>query len=207
MKPYDPETESLMLDFYHHLSEKDRRLYAAIEAKKLPHGGKSYISSLFSCSRSTLDSGLDDLTSLSSLPQDRLRREGGGSKRKIDTIPHLQDHFLSIVQDHLAGDPQSGKLWTNLSQNEITSLLRESHINVSRRVVKQLLQKNKMGQRKMSKTLRCGDFDQRNAQFNKIAQLRQRYNKSEDPILSIDGKKKNISANSIGKDESIHKKK
>lgn len=36
---YSKEIESEMVKFYDSLSEKDKRRYAAIEAKKLGHGG------------------------------------------------------------------------------------------------------------------------------------------------------------------------
>ena len=43
MDAYSPEIEHTMQRYYHSLSEKDRRRYAAIEAIKLGHGGISYI--------------------------------------------------------------------------------------------------------------------------------------------------------------------
>ncbi|AKH36907.1 MULTISPECIES: hypothetical protein [Nitrosomonas] len=39
---YAPEVEAQMRNFYHSLSEKDRRRYAAVEAAKLGHGGITY---------------------------------------------------------------------------------------------------------------------------------------------------------------------
>jgi hypothetical protein len=41
LKPYGEEIEEQMKNLYQSLSEKDRRRYAAIEAKKLGFGGKS----------------------------------------------------------------------------------------------------------------------------------------------------------------------
>jgi hypothetical protein len=41
---YCEEIESEMVKFYISLSEKDKRRYAAIEAKKMGHGGIKYIS-------------------------------------------------------------------------------------------------------------------------------------------------------------------
>ena len=41
MDAYSPEIEYTMQIYYHSLSEKDRRRYAAIEAIKLGHGGLS----------------------------------------------------------------------------------------------------------------------------------------------------------------------
>ncbi len=43
---YSDEIEKDMRSLYDSLSEKDRRRYAAIEAKKLGHGGVVYIATL-----------------------------------------------------------------------------------------------------------------------------------------------------------------
>ena len=60
-KIYNKMTEDCMLTFYNNLSEKDRRHYAAIEAEKLGHGGITYISDLFGCSRQTVHDGIEEL--------------------------------------------------------------------------------------------------------------------------------------------------
>jgi hypothetical protein len=39
---------------FNRLSEKDKHLYAGVEALKLPYDGISYIAQLFACSRNTL---------------------------------------------------------------------------------------------------------------------------------------------------------
>ena len=57
---YSPELEEDMRYMYESLNEKDRRHYAAIEAKKLGHGGISYIARLFGISEKTIRSGLDE---------------------------------------------------------------------------------------------------------------------------------------------------
>ncbi len=48
---YSPEIEEQMRIVYNSLSEKDRRIYAAIEAQKLPRGGISYIAEVLGCAR------------------------------------------------------------------------------------------------------------------------------------------------------------
>ncbi len=50
-----------MINHYNRLSEKDRRHYAALEAMKLGHGGITYIANLFSCSRSTIYKGMEEI--------------------------------------------------------------------------------------------------------------------------------------------------
>ena len=47
--PYSEAHEQDMISLYESLSEKDRRRYAAVEAKKLDHGGIDYVSCLFGC--------------------------------------------------------------------------------------------------------------------------------------------------------------
>ena len=54
ISPYTKQTESLMVLHYSHISERDRRHYAAIEAIKLGRGGTSYISKLLGISRTTI---------------------------------------------------------------------------------------------------------------------------------------------------------
>ena len=57
MEPYPPEIEQSMKQFYDRLSEKDRRLYAGIEALKYGHGGRIYIARVLGCSRRTVSKG------------------------------------------------------------------------------------------------------------------------------------------------------
>lgn len=192
MNPYPEEIEELMQELYEHLPEQYRRLYAAIEASKLPRGGKNYISSLFDCSRNTVNQGIEDLHQIRSLPQDRLRRVGGGAKLKIETTPEIDEKFIEVVQEHLAGSPQTGKLWTNLSLDKIAAQLHEKGIQVGREIVKQLLKKHQFGRRKAVKTKKGGECAFRDEQFKKIAQLKRRYEFSPNALISIDGKKKSL---------------
>jgi hypothetical protein len=47
---YNEDIERAMKTFFASLSEHDRRGYAAIEARKLGHGGIGYIADLLGCS-------------------------------------------------------------------------------------------------------------------------------------------------------------
>lgn len=77
MQTYASEIERHMLNFYRSLSEKDRRRYAAVEAEKLGHGGRTYIANLFECGLETISVGYSDVEEL---PQDhaggRVRKKG-----------------------------------------------------------------------------------------------------------------------------------
>ena len=83
---YDTEIECFIQLHYSRLSEKDRRQYAAIEAKKLGFGGKMYISKLLSMSRRTLNKGLLELKNekiYEEIPTGKQRRVGGGRKKNL----------------------------------------------------------------------------------------------------------------------------
>lgn len=58
---YGKTAEEGMVNFYDSLSEKDKRRYAAVEALKLPHGGRSYICDLLGCDLKTMQQGMLDL--------------------------------------------------------------------------------------------------------------------------------------------------
>ncbi len=57
---YSSEIEKQMRTVYTRLSEKDRRIYAAIEAQKLPRGGISYIADVLGCTRNTIRKGIKE---------------------------------------------------------------------------------------------------------------------------------------------------
>ena len=85
VSPYNNQTELLILLHYSHLSERDRRHYAAIEAVKLGRGGTSYISQLLGISRTTIIEGRKELELLAQSGQllvKRQRKAWGWQERK-----------------------------------------------------------------------------------------------------------------------------
>jgi len=100
-KKYEENIEKQLRDFYGTLSEKDRRRYAAIEAKKLGYGGIGYIGSLLGCSTKTIAAGIAELDSLSDdETSGRIRRVGGGRKNQTEIHPDLTQNFLSRQSAH-----------------------------------------------------------------------------------------------------------
>lgn len=159
IKPYSSEIESQMLALYVRLPEKNRRLYASIEALKLPYGGITYIAKLFGCSRETIQRGLKELSEKDTLPLKRNRKKGGGRPKVIDIQPSINEVFLAIIKENTAGDPMDEeKKWTNLSCAEMGILLAEKGFKVSRNIVRKLLKKNGYVKRKALKKKRQVDM-------------------------------------------------
>lgn len=123
---YSEEHEQDMIGLYNSLSEKDKRRYAAVEAKKLGHGGIDYICCLFGCDYKTVRKGIVDLDNKEALQQNGIRIPGGGRKKLIEAMEGIDQAFLDTLKDHTAGDPMNDKVkWTTLSHKDITKALKK----------------------------------------------------------------------------------
>jgi hypothetical protein len=190
-KKYSAEIEKQMKAFFDSLNEKDRRRYAAIESMKLGHGGQNYISNVLGCHFQTVMAGIDEIRNGTETPEDRIRKPGGGKKKIIDTVENIDEVFFEILKDHTAGSPMDKELkWTNLNRKEISKAFKSRGMNITPHVVKQLLKKHGFVERKMQKAVTMKDCKDRNEQFERIQELREEYSKSDNPIVSIDVKKK-----------------
>jgi len=71
------------------LDEQSRRRYAAMEALSMGHGGVSAMSRITGLARSTINRGVSDIRNGVMAPPGRVRKAGGGRRRKIDEDPTL----------------------------------------------------------------------------------------------------------------------
>jgi hypothetical protein len=100
------------------------------------------------------------------------------------------------LQEFTAGDPmREGVLWTNLSLRELSRRLVALGTPASRRTIRRLLRKLKLGRRTARKKKTMGHHPDRNAQFENIARLRREYEASGDAVIAIDTKKKELLGN------------
>jgi len=155
MRAFPPETEQLMKTFYDTLNEKDRRRYAAVEAIKMGHGGRLYISQILGCDRSVMTKAILELqqSSHEELKDPAIRKKGGGRKTIEEKYPEIDQAFLEVLKHHTAGDPQDEKLiWTNLTIEQIIEKLALEHqIKVSNTVIYKLLKKHGFKRKKAQK--------------------------------------------------------
>jgi len=181
-----------MRSFYTSLSEKDKRRYAALEARKLPYGGISYLCRVLGCDPKTISRGLLELDGIEMAgPGDRIRKAGAGRKRALETIDGIDEILLMVLENYTAGDPMQEQVrWTNLTYQEMIDHMSAEGITISKPVVKQLLKKHGYVKRKAQKRLSTGEHRDRNAQFECIAGLKAQYEGSGNPIISVDTKKK-----------------
>lgn len=188
---YSDEIKMTMKRFYETLSEKDKRRYAAIESMKLGYGGQKYICEILSCNTDTVKKGVEEFENGIIASESRMRKPGGGKKKIIETVETIDEVFFEILKDNTAGSPMDEEIkWTNLTLVDISKAFKAKGMGISEHVVKQLLEKHGFVERKMQKAVTMKETKDRNEQFERISELREEYSKSENPIISIDVKKK-----------------
>ncbi len=85
---YPTTVEQAMQFTFSSLNERQRRLYAAVEALKLGHGGVGYIAQLFDCHRKTIQRGLKELrNSTSPVPAGHARKKGAAGAPACRSFP------------------------------------------------------------------------------------------------------------------------
>ena len=124
------------------------------------------------------------------MPEAASEKKGGRKKASIACVG-LEENLREIVRDHTAGDPmQEDVVWTYLSPPEIAEQLAARGTPVCADTVRDLLDALGFVQRKAQKRLAMGATPFRNEQFEKIARLKAKYLDSDNPIVSMDTKKK-----------------
>lgn len=86
-------------------------------------------------------------------------------------------------------------IWTDLTATDVAERLAEMGTPVSEYIVEQLFEMSGYGRRQAQKSNSMGQHPDRDAQFLRIADLKQEYLNSPNPVLSIDTKKKELLGN------------
>ena len=126
-------------------------------------------------------------------PEGAFEKKGGRIKASI-AAPDLEKNLRQIVKDHTAGDPMREEVvWTYLSSTEIAERLQGMGDARGPRYRPPSAGRNwasTNAKPKRPKPWATPPF--RNEQFEKIAQLKQHYLDSANPIISMDTKKKEL---------------
>ncbi len=156
---YTDELQSMLSVFYLRLSEDNRRLFAAIESKRIGHGGIVIISKFFGCSRPTIYKGIEEIASPHLLaPPDQVRRKGGGRKGVFYEHPNLEVVLGEVLKDTIAGDPMNPDVvWTHLSVKQIQEKLQAKGISITAKTVRIAVKKT-LGKTEGSKAQSFGQI-------------------------------------------------
>ena len=174
------------------LNERDRRLFAASEARAAGRGGIAAVSRTTGIARSTIGRGLADLRSGAVRCSERVRRKGGGQKPAIETQPGLLAALNDLVEPAVRGDPEAPLRWVSLSQRHLSAALAKRGFTAGQKLVGRLLKRLKFSLQANCKTREGASHPDRNAQFEHINAEVKAFQASGQPVISVDTKKKEL---------------
>jgi Rhodopirellula transposase DDE domain len=177
------------------LDEQSRRRFVALEAQALGRGGVSLMARISGLARSTIYHGLSDIHDKVLVPPGRVRKEGGGRKRKAIQDPTLVADLKRLVEPATRGDPMQPLLWTSRSLRNLVKELAKGGHEVCPTVVGDLLRCMGYSLQANSKTREGDKHIDRDAQFQYINTQAKRFLAANEPVISVDTKKKELVGN------------
>ena len=164
---------------------------AAAEAKAAGYGGIAAASRVTKLARSTIGRGLKDLQDPGSLGR-KVRRKGGGSPRLATKDPTLLADLERLLEPATMGDPMRALRWVSKSHDKLATALRAMGHKVSSSSIPKLLGELKYCRHSNRKTKEGGKHPDRDAQFEYINAKVQAFQADNQPVISIDAKKKEL---------------
>jgi hypothetical protein len=178
------------------LDEKARRLWAATEANSIGHGGIRAVSKATGLAVSTIRIGQAEIQRSSKFHKGpetrRIRRKGAGRKLIIEQDSELLEVLDLLVEPTSRGDPMSPLRWTCKSTRKLASELSAMGHVVSHTKVGQLLSGLNYSLQGTRKTMEGASHPDRNAQFEFIYSQVKDFQFRNQPVISVDTKKKEL---------------
>jgi hypothetical protein len=119
-----------------------------------------------------------------------VRRAGGGREPLTVTDPGFLDDLMVLVEPGERGDPISPLRWTLKSLRQLAEEPPARGHRVSRTVVGELLKRQKFSLQGNTKTEEGGEHPDRDAQFIHVNQSVTAALEAQQPVVSVDTKKK-----------------
>jgi hypothetical protein len=196
----DAETENLVRKKFDLLEpifdEQSRRLWAAAEAQALGRRGISVVARATGLSRTTIHQGVKDIEVLRERKvldkSKHIRAPGGGRKPINEHDPTLRQNIEQLVETSTRGDPESPLRWTCKSTRQLAATLQAQGHTIGRQKVADLLAELGYSLQANRKTKEGAKNPDRDAQFKYINEKVAAFLHDEQPVISVDTKKKEL---------------
>ena len=176
------------------LNERQARLFVAQRALELGRSGISQASGLTGMSRPAIYRGLAELRSprrWQPAPSgQRIRRPGGGRQSLSAADPEMVRLLEQLLEETTAGDPMSLLKWTGKSTRTMAQELTGRGHPVSAMSVWRYLEAMEYSLQGNVKSLEGEQHPDRDAQFRYINRQAKVFQRNQDPVISVDTKKK-----------------
>jgi transposase len=173
------------------LNERQRRAFAASEARTFGYGGIAAAARACGLAENTVRKGLRELDE-EPLAPGRVRTPGAGRPAAEANDPKLLDALRELVEADTRGDPERVLLWTSKSARKLAGELAERGHPIGFRTVPKLLRKLGYSLQSARKTLEGKQHPDRDAQFGHINEKVSAQVAAGQPAISIDTKKKEL---------------
>lgn len=178
------------------LNERQLRVWAAIEARTLGHGGIMAVSGATGMGRRTIWQGIEELEDGSFKEEpSRIRRPGAGRPTKAVSDPTLVEDLDRLIEPTTRGDPVSPLRWSCKSTEKLAEALKADGHSVSARTVGGLLVGLGYSLQAPSKQKEGKQHPDRNDQFEYINAQTISFHEAGLPVISVDTKRKELVGN------------
>ena len=174
------------------LDERGLRRWAAAEALSLGRGGTAAVARATGIAESTIRRGRRELACGEVPEPGRVRRPGAGRKPLTETDPALLGDLERLVDDSTRGDPEAPLRWTAKSLRNLAAELRGQGHQISAASVAPLLRRLGYSLQANAKTREGANHPDRDAQFAHINETVAAALGSNQPVISVDTKKKEL---------------
>jgi hypothetical protein len=174
------------------LNERQRRLWAASEARAAGRGGIAATARATGISVPTIRKGIGELDSGEHLDPGRVRKRGGGRHAVTDKDPTLLGDLQRLLEGGCRGDPESLLVWTSRSVRNLAGALREQGHTVHYTTVAKLLGQLGYSLQANAKTREGSQQPDRDVQFEHITTVAHAAIAAGQPVISVDCKKKEL---------------
>jgi hypothetical protein len=178
-----------------YLQERTVRAWAAAEAVGWGRGGISAVAAATGLSRTTVHTAVKELLSKPVLKSEMLARQrkpGGGRRRLTQRDPVLLKELDRLIDPSTRGDPESPLRWTSKSTTKLAAALSQAGHPVSQRTVCDLLAQMGYSLQSARKSREGAKHPDRDAQFQHIDQRVKEHLRANQPVISVDTKKKEL---------------
>ena len=186
------QLDNMWLNIIANSNEIQRRQIVGLKALELGWGGISKVCRMTGMSHHTVDKGIKEVKKSKPVQANRIRKKGGGRKKIVQKNPKIKNDIQKILRDNTAGDPMKFLLWTNKSLSNIAKELKKLSHELSRYTVRRELKKEGYTLQSNKKSKEYCKYPERDSQFKYINSQIESFSNRNQPVISVDTKKKEL---------------
>lgn len=185
------------------LNERQNRIFLGSLSKLLGSRCNTLVQNLSGADRKTIIKGKSEAEELKQLPKEEwpdfinyVRESGAGRKSVTESNPKLKEAIKTLVEPHTLGNPETPLTWTTKSLRNLQSELVKQGFKVSHATVGNILVGLGYSLQQNLKYISATESpEDRDWQFKRIRYFAEFFMAYNDPVVSVDAKKKELIGN------------